>query len=273
MLIPAVYVIFVVKHLCRTDSYDTYCGFSHFHRIISELVAPIRKMPAEAIFLTRYDRDLTAFIQTNDTNAEKNFLDRYSIFHPLYISEILYLSPKDSSEKDALIQRLSGADMQILYRATDSFGFRYKRNRKRVVPGFACYKELMPGDTLPSQLYCHISGLQQQIINIDTILSISLDHYLGSDFVPYHSIFNPYQLQRKEKAYIVPDVLKVSLYTRHPIPDKTESTLLREMYTKAKSFIVCNRYFPMQHRNSCSAIRKNSCNGAKITNRSCGTLS
>jgi len=79
-----------------------------------------KKDAAESISLTRYDRDLTAFIQTNDTNAEKNFLDRYSIFHPLYVSEILHLSPNESSEKDALIQRLSQADMQILYRAADS---------------------------------------------------------------------------------------------------------------------------------------------------------
>ena len=47
-----------------------------------------KKDAAESISLTRYDRDLTEFIQTNDTNAEKNFLDRYSIFHPLYVSEI-----------------------------------------------------------------------------------------------------------------------------------------------------------------------------------------
>ncbi len=223
MIRIAVFLIFIgLFGACRTDKKDA----------------------AEAIFLTRYDRDLTAFIQTNDTNAEKNFLDRYSIFHPLYISEILHLSPNDSSEKDALIKRLSETDMQILYRAADSLFFDTSEIEKELSRAFACYKKLMPGDTLPSQLYFHISGLQQQIINIDTILSISLDHYLGSDFVPYHSIFNPYQLQRKEKAYIVPDVLKVILYTRHPTPDKTESTLLREIIYEGKIIYCLQQILP-----------------------------
>ena len=145
-----------------------------------------KKDVAESISLTRYDRDLTAFIQTNDTNAEKNFLDRYSIFHPLYVSEILHLSPNESSEKDALIQRLFQADMQILYRAADSLFLDTSEIEKELSEAFSRYKKLMPDDTLPAQLYCHISGLQQQIVNIDTILSISIDHYLGSGFVPYH---------------------------------------------------------------------------------------
>ena len=196
-----------------------------------------KKDAAESISLTRYDRDLTAFIQTNDTNAEKNFLDRYSIFHPLYVSEILHLSPNDSSEKDALIQRLSQADMQILYRAADSLCLDTSEIEKELSEAFSRYKKLMPDDTLPAQLYCHISGLQQQIVNIDTILSISIDHYLGGSFVPYHSIFNPYQLQRKEKVYIVPDVLRVILYTRHPIPEKADVTLLGEMIYEGK--IIC----------------------------------
>ena len=128
-----------------------------------------KKDAAESISLTRYDRDLTAFIQTNDTNTEKNFLDRYSIFHPLYVSEILHLSPNDSSEKDALIQRLSQADMQILYRAADSLFLDTSEIEKELSEAFSRYKKLMPDDTLPTQLYCHISGLQQQIVNIDTI--------------------------------------------------------------------------------------------------------
>ena len=147
-----------------------------------------KKDAAESISLTRYDRDLTAFIQTNDTNAEKNFLDRYSIFHPLYVSEILHLSPNDSSEKDALIQRLSQADMQILYRAADSLFLDTSEIEKELSEAFSRYKKLMPDDTLPAQLYCHISGLQQQIVNIDTILSISIDHYweaVSCRIIPY----------------------------------------------------------------------------------------
>ena len=47
-------------------------------------------------------------------------IPRKGILKSLYVSEILHLSPNESSEKDALIQRLSQADMQILYRAADS---------------------------------------------------------------------------------------------------------------------------------------------------------
>lgn len=194
--------------------------------------------------LTRYDRELAAFLQTNDSVSERDFLDRHRLFHTLYISEILGLSSDDLSSKAALIQRLSQPDMRMLYRSVDSCFTETDKIEADLSQAFARYKRLLPDDSLPTQLYGHVSGLQQQIVNIDTVLSISLDHYLGADFAPYRAIFNPYQLRRKGREYIVPDVMRVILYTRHPLVKDASTTLLQELVYEGKIIYCLQQIMP-----------------------------
>ena len=134
--------------------------------------------------------------------------------------------------------------MQQLQQGVDSGFVNVKDIERQLTQAFAKYRSLMPDDSLPRQIYTHISGLQQQIVNFDTILAVSLDHYLGAQFPLYRSIFNPYQLQRKSREYIVPDILRVILYTRHPLSTNTQPTLLQEMIYEGKILYSLQRLLP-----------------------------
>ena len=72
------------------------------------------------LLLTRYDRELATYMQTTDTTSEHDFLDRHHLFHALYLSEIIALSPDDPSAKTKLAQRLSQPDMRMLDQSVDS---------------------------------------------------------------------------------------------------------------------------------------------------------
>lgn len=196
------------------------------------------------LLLTRYDRELATYMQTTDTASEHDFLDRHHLFHALYLSEIIALSPDDPSAKTKLAQRLSQPDMRMLDQSVDSCYAETRDIETGLSQAFTRYKRLLPDDMLPTQLYGHVSGLQQQIVNVDTLLSISLDHYLGADFAPYRAIFNPYQLPRKSREYIVPDVVRVILYTRHPFVGDSPSTLLQELVYEGKIIYCLQQILP-----------------------------
>lgn len=198
----------------------------------------------EPVTLTRYDRDLQAFLQTADTIDEQAFLARHHTFHPLYVSGILQIRPVDTTTRNAIAQRFSRPDMQRLLQGVDSSFAHTEDIEQQLGKAFSLYRRFLPGDTLPRQIYTHVSGLQQQIINLDTLLSVSLDHYLGAQFPLYRSIFNPYQLQRKSREYIVPDILRVILYTRHPMTTDTQVSLLQEMIYEGKIIYSQQRLLP-----------------------------
>lgn len=199
---------------------------------------------AAPIILTRYDQELQTFLHSNNSVEEQTFLSRHSAFYSLYTAEILQLPQKDSALKSCLIQKFSLPYMQQLQQGVDSGFVNVKDIERQLTHAFDKYRSLMPDDSLPRQIYTHTSGLQQQIVNFDTILAVSLDHYLGAQFPLYRSIFNPYQLQRKSREYIVPDILRVILYTRHPLSTNTQPTLLQEMIYEGKILYSLQRLLP-----------------------------
>lgn len=50
-----------------------------------------------------------------------------------------------------------------------------------------------PEKKLP-RVYTHISGFNQSIVRTDSVISVSLDNYLGADYAPYSQIAYNYQL-------------------------------------------------------------------------------
>lgn len=196
--------------------------------------------PLDNTSIVRYDRELLNYIHSDDSCEEHNFIARHDKFHPLYCEAILQLP---SSTIGDVRTRLSRSDMKALYSASDSLFGDMLTIEKEIQEAFSRYRRLLPSHTLPDSIYTHISGLQQQIINVENIVSISLDHYLGQDYPPYLSLFHTYQLKRKGPEYIVPDLLRVILYTRAPIIVNT-SNLLQELIYEGKVIYTLHRLLP-----------------------------
>ena len=64
-------------------------------------------------------------------------------------------------------------------------------------------------------MYTHVSPFGYSIVTTDSIISVSLDNYLGSDYKGYEGVFYKYQLAKRERVRIVPDIFKGWLYTRY----------------------------------------------------------
>ena len=90
-----------------------------------------------------------------------------------------------------------------------------------------------------------MSGLNQSIITTDSIISISLDHYLGASYPGYQNIYNPYQLPTKERSRIPVEVMQVLLYTQYP-QENENKTLLDEMVYEGFILYTLQQLFPQK---------------------------
>ena len=87
-------------------------------------------------------------------------------------------------------------------------------------------------------VYMHVSGLQQNILVADSLLSVSIDKYLGSDYPLYKDFFHNYQLQKMTPEHIVPDYLKAWLLSEYPFNGNNSALLDRMIYEGKIKYVI-----------------------------------
>lgn len=206
---------------------------------------PASESGKNLIVLERFDRDLPRFVSDTTDNPAK-FIKQYSDFLPLYCYGILNLSPENSGDslytRSGLSEFLSNAAIKKLYDDAETEFSSINDIESGLSDAFSRYTGLFPGNPIP-RILTHISGLNQSIIISDSLISISLDQYLGASYPDYKSIFYPYQLAMKERSRIAPDVMQVLLYTQFP-PTNNSRTLLDEIVYEGSILYALQQIFP-----------------------------
>ena len=87
-------------------------------------------------------------------------------------------------------------------------------------------------------IYMHISGLNQNVLVSDSLLSISIDKYMGEDYPLYQDFFYDYQLRKMLPELIVPDFLAGWLISEFPFEGKENVLLDRMIYEGKIKYIV-----------------------------------
>jgi len=90
-------------------------------------------------------------------------------------------------------------------------------------------KKHFPSMPIPA-IYMHISGLQQNIIIADSLLSCSVDKYLGTDYPLYEAYFYDYQRKSMTPERIAKDCLAAWIKTEYPDKGKDNILLDRMIY-------------------------------------------
>ena len=112
-----------------------------------------------------------------------------------------------------------------------------------------CFRRLQtffPAMQVPA-VYMHVSGLQQNVIVADSLLSLSVDKYLGDDYPLYRDYFHGYRLRRMTPEQVVPDYLTAWLLSEYPFRGDARVLLDRMVYEGKIKYVlqlVCPRYTP-----------------------------
>lgn len=88
-------------------------------------------------------------------------------------------------------------------------------------------KEL-PGFVVP-KVYVQNSAFNQSIVVGDSLVGISLDKYMGSDYPAYRQIYDEQQMSTMNPSRIVPDCLIFYLSHCYPLPHREGTPTLGEI--------------------------------------------
>lgn len=195
------------------------------------------------IDIKRFDKDLFQYVIEPDSSLNDSLVLLYGNFleafgsntinnvdfnNPIYFTRLVqYFSNPTLNQiyKDALIKF---ENVELYEEELDS--------ANRLIQTY------FSGKKLP-QLAMHVSGFKANTLVLENLISISIDKYLGSDYVGYVDFFDDYQRQQMKPKMITHDYLKAWIITELPLSNKRKN-LLSEIINEGKTLYVLELLLP-----------------------------
>ena len=168
------------------------------------------------IKIARYDRLQYEATVQNSFFSLQRMNTEFSQETRLLIEEVLDLGSVDMVDmNDRLCAYFSDS---ILVHLMEDVGEKFKdvsNLEQHLTQGFSNLKKEIHELPVP-QIYTQISALNQSVVVGDSILGISLDKYMGSDYPLYKKYYYANQRRSMSPEYIVPDCFTFYLLGQYP---------------------------------------------------------
>ena len=168
------------------------------------------------IKIARYDRLQYEATVQNSFFSLQRMNTEFSQETRLLIEEVLDLGSVDMVDmNDRLCAYFSDS---ILVHLMEDVGEKFKdvsNLEQHLTQGFSNMKKEIHELPVP-QIYTQISALNQSVVVGDSILGISLDKYMGSDYPLYQKYYYANQRRSMSPEYIVPDCFTFYLLGQYP---------------------------------------------------------
>lgn len=168
--------------------------------------------------INRFDIALSKALENISDSTSNAFEKEYSNIFNIYYSSILKGNTDnlDSKSKIEFIASLfENSNFKKLYSDVQNEFKDMSYEEGALGNAMSKYSEIFE-DTYRPTIYTHISPFGYSIITTDSFISISLDNYMGRDYDGYKDIYYNYQLPKRERSRIVPDVFKGWIYAKYP---------------------------------------------------------
>ncbi len=202
-----------------------------------------RYSSAEPISIQRFDKKLFELIETHDTALQENIRNEYPDMLELLGKGVLNMRNLEvPGFFDKLMTYYSEPTLKELYKDAIEKFENIENIEQQLGSGFAYLTDHLPNLRIPV-VYMHVSGLNQNILVTENILSISIDKYMGYDYPLYQDFFYDYQRNKMQPEYIVPDYLTGWLMSEIPFQGK-ENILLERMVYEGKIKYLLSQALP-----------------------------
>lgn len=209
----------------------------------------------EDSFVLRYDRLESFFLTSGDFSALQQMQTRYPMQTRRLIEDVLQLGKVDDAHintqfyvffQDSTLQGLI-AEVARQYEDTDDLD-------EQLHSAFERLSEMVPRAGLPV-VYTQIGSLDQSIVVGDSMVGISLDKYLGSDYPLYlHYGYTDRQRSSMTREFIVPDCLGFYLLSLYPVPADSLRTSHMGRIQYVVNTVLQRRFFDNEFVKSAEAF-------------------
>lgn len=172
---------------------------------------------------------------TNETLTDKKqrLIAEYGQYFTDYCERELRIgNPTDGDFEEHLKQFLSYKENNEVIATCDSVFDQYiPTENQKLSEALSYLKYYFHNITLPQNVYCHFSGFNSKIIIDSTYVSVSIEHYLGSDCRYYPWLEIPlYARKGKKPENISMDIIKALIYANYPDMSEKDDVLSAMIY-------------------------------------------
>jgi hypothetical protein len=193
---------------------------------------------ADPVRIYRFDKALYRLIDTNDTAVLGEILCDFPEMMEVIGKGILNRPSSGTQDfSDRLMNFYSEPTLKGLYRDAITQYDSIADIEQSLGEGFAYLKANFPGMPLP-KVYMHVSGLNQNILVAENLLSVSIDKYMGKDYPLYRDFFYEGQREKMQRILIVPDYLSGWLLSEYPFTGRDNVLLERMVYEGKIKYLV-----------------------------------
>ena len=197
-----------------------------------------RNNSVNPIQIHRFDKDLFHRITSDTSGLDTSFMEAYAPV--LKVIGLSLFNRQDIQTVDFQNRLLNYYAEPALYELYQDALRKYdniESLEKALSQGFAYLHTAFPYMQIPA-VYMHVSGFGQNLLADDSLLSISVDKYLGADYPLYEDFFYPYQRQKMNPENIVSDYLTAWLLSEYPFTGNDRVLLERMIYEGKIKYIV-----------------------------------
>jgi len=188
--------------------------------------------------INRFDKDLFQMILLDTPELQKKMTADYPVILSVIGKGLFGIQDSDQPDFfDRLVNYYSEPTLNKLYRDAIKIFDDIDKIETDLGTGFQYLKICFPSIQIPA-VYMHISGFQQNILVADSLLSISIDKYLGPDYPLYKDFFPDYQLQKMSSERVVHDYLRAWLLSEYTFKGNHRVLLDRMIYEGKIKYII-----------------------------------
>jgi len=196
------------------------------------------------VHFRRFDQDFNA-LRTADISTQKAYLAQtYPDLYEIYNRGIIRVGAHSSPDyKERVLRFLNDSIYQIVYDTVQYHFQDLSSEEKKLTEAFQNYHLLFPQRQIPA-CYTHISGFNEPIVVGDSILSISLENYLGEEHQFYKNlgVYN-YMLAKKNRQNLACDAMRGWLMAEF-LNDDQPGKLLDRMIQEGKLLFILEVIMP-----------------------------
>lgn len=182
--------------------------------------------------------DLYQLIDTNDSTLQTEIVRKYPQMLDVLGKGILNMkSITMPGFFDKLVNYYSEPTLKGLYADALRIYADISPFEEELSYGFAWLKLCFPAMQVPA-VYMHVSGFNQNVLVGDSLLSISIDKYMGEDYPLYQEFFYDFQRRKMTPDYLVADYLAGWLMSEYPFEGRENVLLDRMIYEGKIKYLV-----------------------------------
>jgi uncharacterized protein YjaZ len=178
----------------------------------------------------RFDLEMLRLVNNDAVEDYDMFLQNYTTLVTLISKSVFRNVEEDPKQQlTQLVNYYKEPNLLTLYQDAVKQYQNVKQIEYNLGKAFAKLKQQLPNVNMP-KCYLHVSGLQQNVIAADSLLSLSIDKYLGHDYPLYQHFFYEQQRRKMEPDFVVPDFLTAWLLSEFPFKGNPAKLIEKMIY-------------------------------------------